>query len=133
MVWTKRPKYGNKKSYFGTEAFDSKLERDRYMYLQSCEKRGLISNLRKQVPFVLIENQYETAIEHLKTKDKEVQVLVEQKCSYIADFVFEKPNGDIVVEDTKGLKTPEYILKRKMMLYFHKIKIHEVKSPAEPF
>lgn len=126
-------KYHNHKSRFRNETFDSKLERDRYLFLQSCEKKGIISDLRKQVWFTLIDSQYKTAVQHLKTKDKEVQVLVEQKCSYVADFVYKVTlTGETVVEDTKGLKTPDYILKRKMMLFFHHIEIREIKTPAEP-
>ena len=41
------------------------------------------------------------------------------------DAYFEK-NGDFVVEDTKGVRTKEYIIKRKMLLYFHGIRIKEV-------
>jgi hypothetical protein len=37
-----------------------------------------------------------------------------------------KENGKFVVEDVKGRKTREYILKRKFMLYMHKIRVREV-------
>ena len=36
-----------------------------------------------------------------------------------------KVAGKEVVEDAKGMRTRDYILKRKMMLYFHGIKIQE--------
>ncbi len=48
--------------------------------------------------------------------------LLERECSYIADFVYIK-NGKIVVEDTKGVRTKEYIIKRKLMLYVHNIRV----------
>ena len=35
-------------------------------------------------------------------------------------------DGNEVVEDAKGHRTAEYILKRKMMLHFHGIRLHEV-------
>ena len=45
--------------------------------------------------------------------------------SYIADFVYKK-NGETIVEDTKGVRTKEYIVKRKLMLWVHHITITEV-------
>jgi len=44
---------------------------------------------------------------------------------YVADFVYET-DGFLVVEDVKGLKTRDYVLKRKMMLYMHGIRIQEI-------
>ena len=43
----------------------------------------------------------------------------------VADFVYVE-NGEKVVEDTKGMKTRDYIIKRKLMLYVHKVRIREV-------
>jgi hypothetical protein len=34
--------------------------------------------------------------------------------------------GETVVEDTKGFRTKDYVIKRKLMLWVHGIKIHEV-------
>ena len=51
--------------------------------------------------------------------------LIERECTYVADFVY-KENGQTVVEDTKGFRTKDYLLKRKMLLFFHGIKIKEV-------
>lgn len=126
-----RRKYGNKKIQNAFGEFDSALEYKRYLILKDEEGRGGIHNLRRQVPYLLIPNQYATEIVHLKTKDKEVEKLAERKVEYVADFVYEKDGKD-VVEDTKGLRLADYILKRKMMLYFHGIAIREVKKPTEP-
>jgi len=52
--------------------------------------------------------------------------VIEKECSYIADFVYNDEDGDLIVEDTKGIKTKDYIIKRKLMLYVHGIKITEV-------
>ena len=41
-------------------------------------------------------------------------------------FSLSSENGKIVVEDTKGLRTKDYIIKRKLMLYVHNIRIREV-------
>ena len=45
---------------------------------------------------------------------------------YIADFRYVDHEGNVVVEDTKGVKTPVYILKRKLMLRVHGIRVREV-------
>ena len=46
---------------------------------------------------------------------------------YIADFsYFDCDSGQITVEDAKGFKTPEYRLKKKLMLWIHGIRIKEV-------
>lgn len=129
----KRPKYGNSKTVFKGEEYDSKRERDRHIYLLNTERKGLISELKRQVTFHLLPAQYETVVKQLKTKTKEVSVCVERAVDYIADFTYMK-NGQLVVEDTKIAKKllpPEYVLKRKMMLYFHGIKIKEVYKPTD--
>lgn len=126
-----RRKYGNKKIKNAFGEFDSALEYRRFLILKDEEGRGVIRNLRRQVPYLLIPNQYATEIVHLKTKDKEVERLAERKVEYVADFVYEKA-GEEVVEDTKGMRLADYIIKRKMMLYLHGIAIREVKKPTEP-
>ena len=90
----------------------------------------MISDLQMQVPFVLIPAQYETVKSITKRgKEKISKKLVERECRYIADFVYQR-DGETVVEDTKGYKKggayATYTLKRKMMLYFHGIRIVEV-------
>ena len=49
-------------------------------------------------------------------------------CTYIADFEYdiERENGTIdhVIEDAKGIQTPEFKLKKKMMKAIHNIDIH---------
>ena len=50
---------------------------------------------------------------------------IERQCVYIADFVYTKDNK-LIVEDTKGFRTPEYRIKRKLMLYIHNIRITEI-------
>lgn len=128
-----RRKYGNSKTVFKGVEYDSKRERDRHIFLLDAERRGIISDLRRQVTFHLLPAQYETVEKQLKTKTKEVSVCVERAVDYIADFTYMK-DGQLVVEDTKIAKKllpPEYVLKRKMMLYFHGIKIKEVYKPTD--
>jgi hypothetical protein len=53
--------------------------------------------------------------------------VVERECSYIADFVYhDVKSGNLIVEDAKGFKTEKYIIKKKLMLWVHGIRIKEV-------
>lgn len=108
-----RRKYGNKKVVIGHETFDSKKEALRWQLLTSMEEIGVISELERQVKFELLPSQ--------RINGK----VVERECSYIADFVYTE-NGKKVVEDTKGFKTKDYIIKRKLFLYRYGIRIQEV-------
>lgn len=108
----KRPKYGNKK----TGKNDSKKESLRAADLHLQEKLGIIHDLQEQVKFELIPAQYEI----INGK----RVCIERACNYIADFVYIK-DGELTVEDAKGFKTKDYIIKRKLMLKEHGIKVLE--------
>lgn len=110
---SKRSKYGAKKVTVNGIQFDSKREARRYLDLSAMEMAGQIQDLQLQVKYELIPNQM---------IDGKV---AERAVSYVADFVY-KRNGETVVEDSKGHRTKDYILKRKMMLYFHGIRITEV-------
>ena len=101
-------KYGNRRQ----NGFDSQKEFNRYAELALLQKAGKISNLQRQVRFVLIPAQY---------KDGKC---IYRSCTYVADFVY-KQDGQTVVEDTKGFKTPEYIIKKKLMFQVHGIVIRE--------
>lgn len=106
-------KYHNKKVCYNGISFASKKEARRYSELLLLERAGVITDLQMQVPFVLIPSQ--------RINGK----VVERECKYIADFVYTE-NGKKVVEDTKGMRTKDYIIKRKLMLYIHGIQIKEV-------
>lgn len=108
---TKRNKYHAKK--VGGHA--SKKEHDRANQLKLWQRAGLISNLREQVPYELIPAQ--------RFEDG----TLERACKYIADFVYtDNESGNTVVEDTKGFRTKEYIIKRKLMLFRYGIRIKEI-------
>lgn len=110
-----RSKYGAKKTVVDGIVFDSRKESRRYVELKLLQKAGEISNLELQKKFLLIPSQ--------KLGGK----VVERECSYVADFVYtDTKTGNIVVEDTKGIKTKDYIIKRKLMLYVYGIKISEI-------
>ena len=107
-------KYGNKKVTIDGLTFDSKREANRYTELKLLVCGGVITNLQTQVKFELIPSQ----------KDDKGKV-IERAVNYIADFVY-KENGKTVVEDTKGFKTKDYIIKRKLMLFKYDIRIIEI-------
>ena len=109
----KATKYGSKKVEFDGKTFDSKKEANRYYELRLLEREGAISDLQTQVKFELIPSQ--------RINGK----VVERPCTYIADFVYME-NGQKVVEDTKGFKTTDYIIKRKLLLWVHGIRIREI-------
>ncbi len=107
----------------GTHA--SQKEHNRAATLKLWQRAGVISNLREQVSFELIPAQYGECGTDLKGKP--VRVCLERACKYIADFVYtDKKTGQTIVEDTKGVLTEVYKIKRKLMLYVHGIRIKEV-------
>ena len=110
-------KYYNQKIEVHGNTFDSLKEYRRYCDLSMLQKAGIITDLQRQVEIELIPAQYA----EVNGKRK----CVERKCSYIADFVYYE-NGKKVVEDTKGVKTKEYIIKRKLCLFLKGIRIKEV-------
>lgn len=110
--WTK---YNNKKITVDGQIFDSKKEASRCEELRLLEKAGEIKDLRTQVKFKLIPAQ----------RDEATGKVIERECSYKADFVYEE-DGKTVVEDVKGFRTKEYVVKRKLMLWRYGIRIREV-------
>lgn len=105
--------------------FPSGKEAERWLFLREAEKRGEISGLQRQVKFELLPSFYKEEIVHLKTKDKIKRRLFQNPVSYIADFVYQK-DGQTVVEDTKGFRTKEYVIKKKMMYALKGIEIQEI-------
>ena len=122
--YNKNNKYSNQKVTIDGETFDSKREAKRYCELKLLERAGEIRHLRRQEKFLLIPSQYEEVID---AKGKPKQKCIERECVYIADFVYQDfRTGELVVEDTKGVRTKEYIIKRKLMLKEYGIKISEI-------
>lgn len=114
-------KYHAKKDYRKangeTVKFDSRKEARRYDELRLLERAHQISDLQRQVKFVLIPAQRDP-------KGK----LIERQCYYVADFTYKDSRGNLVVEDTKSeaTRTPVYIVKRKLMLWVHGIRVREI-------
>lgn len=109
-------KYGAKRISLSGKKHDSLAESRRYSELSRLARLGVISDLKRQVPFELIPAQY-----------SEDGKLLERAVTYKADFTYYK-DGKLVVEDVKGVKTKDYIIKRKLMLYVHKIKLVEIEE-----
>ena len=129
MAWKRYAgnKYGSRKVEVNGIVFDSKREAARYQELLLLEKAGEIKDIRRQVKYVLIPAQYEHPE---STTRKGRGRCVERGCAYIADFVYKTilPDGDTltIVEDTKGFRTKDYIIKRKLMLSVYGIRIREI-------
>ena len=110
-----RSKFGNRKVTVGGETFDSMREYNRWCSLKLLQRAGKISELKRQVKFVLIPAQRD-----------QVGKLVEREVSYVADFVYvDMDRGVKVVEDAKGYRTEVYKIKKKLMLWVHGIRIKE--------
>ena len=105
-----RNKYHAEKS----GGYASRKEHRRANELRLMQCAGLITNLREQVSYEIIPAQYGADGK-----------LIERACSYVADFVYTDENGNTVVEDTKGMRTDVYRIKRKLMLHVHGIRITE--------
>lgn len=128
-------KYQAKKVVVDDITFDSQKEARRYCELKMLERAGKITDLDLQKVFELIPAQYEETGEVYKSGKNKGQPkrgkCIEQAVTYKADFYY-KENGREVVEDVKGYRDPSsgayarYIIKRKMMLYFHGIRIQEI-------
>ena len=98
----------NKYRAVRTNGYASKREASRAAELKLLEKAGRITHLQEQVVFVLVPKS-----------------AGERAVTYRADFVYLE-NGQQVVEDTKGYRTPVYRLKRRLMQHIHDITIREV-------
>ena len=119
-------KYHSKKITLDGQEFQSKREAKRWAELWYLQRAGQISGLERQVKFVLIPAQREPDTIGKRGGVKKGKLL-EREVAYFADFVYQDlKTGELVVEDTKGIRTTEYIIKRKLMLYVHHIKIHEI-------
>jgi hypothetical protein len=86
-------------------------EANRWCELKMLEKAGLIQDLQRQVKFELIPKQDGERAVH-----------------YVADFVYVE-GGKKIVEDVKSAatkKNKEYVIKRKLLLWRHGIRIKEI-------
>ena len=127
-------KYGAKKitDPFTGFVFDSKKEYNRWCNLRLLERAGKISDLKRQVTFELIPTQREESTEVYKAGPQKglpkPGVIIEKAVDYVADFTYYQ-DGEYIVEDTKGYKKGAayqlFVIKRKMMLSVHGIRVKE--------
>lgn len=103
-------KYGNRKTVYGGRNFDSVLEANFAMTLDTLRKATdpffRVTNIEYQVRYPIVVNSVKI-------------------CTYVADFVVTYADGHAEVIDAKGLKMPVYNLKKKLMLAAHGIDIKE--------
>ena len=108
----KENKYHNTKIEYNGIKFDSIKEKNRYVGLKQLEDLGIIKDLKLQVKFEL-QPSYQYNGETIRA------------INYYADFTY-KEDGKLIVEDTKGFRTKEYLIKKKMLLYKYDIDFREV-------
>jgi hypothetical protein len=127
----KSSKYHSKKVTVNGITYASQKEYERFCALSLLQRAGAIQDLKYQVPFELIPAQFEIIPTgefykrgELKGQPKTKRVCVEQSVKYVADFTYTE-NGKQIVEDSKGFRTADYKIKRKLMLYIHGIRIKE--------
>jgi hypothetical protein len=92
----RRSKYGNVPTEAFGHKFASQIEAEHYVSLRSAERRGEIRGL-------IVHPRYRLEISGVTV------------CHYIADFEFSNKRGELVVQDVKGVETPVFRLKRKLM------------------
>lgn len=95
-------KFGAKKTTIDGIRFDSKKEANRYLELKLLKLGGNISHLELQPEFIIHDG--------FECRGKKYRVI-----KYRADFKYIE-NGQTIVEDVKGFKTPVYNIKKKMFL-----------------
>lgn len=99
----KRSKYRNRRT---DDGFASRREKRRFNELCLLQMKGEISDLKTQVPFVIIPKNSKF-----------------RACKYIADFTYLDSQGQLVVEDAKGFSTYEFKIKQKLMYHMHGIEV----------
>lgn len=123
-----RPKYFAKKVEYDGHVFDSNKEMLRYKWLKEREGKGEIEDLQLQVKFNLLPVQREPDTVGARGGVHKGKIL-EREVNYVADFTYIE-DGEMVVEDVKGYKDSTayavYVIKRKLMLWMHGIRIKEI-------
>ena len=103
----KKSKFKNRRCIANGITFDSIHEAKRYVVLFYKQSAGEIFKLEIHKKFNIVVNG-------------------EKICTYESDFTYFNKSGARIVEDAKGVKTPVYKLKKKLMLAVHGITITEV-------
>jgi hypothetical protein len=106
VVPRSKSKYGAMPTRIDGHRFASKKEGMRYVLLKDMANRGEIEELELQPRFAI------------EIKGRKI-------CTYVADFQY-RLDGDLVVEDVKGVRTPVYRLKKKMVEAVYDFAITEI-------
>lgn len=131
----KSNKYHNQKVEVDGIMFDSKKESQRYLVLKQAQADGIISELALQPKFELIPAVKETYIEHLKTKDRVRERVVQRPITYNGDFSYFK-EGQLVIEDVKASPhlaaiDKAFLIKEKLFRYINGFSIKRVYHPND--
>jgi hypothetical protein len=106
----KRSKYNNVKTTVDGITFDSKAEAKYYQNLKLLEMAGEVEGVELQTPFALTVSGF----------------LI---CTYRSDFTFTtRKDKKFHVVDCKGVRTKDFILKKKLMRAIYGIEIEEVRA-----
>ena len=105
-------KYGNKRVTVDGIRFDSIREANRWQELKLMERAGAVRDLQRQVSFELIPSQ--------RVNGRQLKPI-----QYIADFSYLDERGNRVIEDSKGVQTPVYRIKKRMLLWLYGIEVLE--------
>lgn len=98
-------KYNAQKKEIDGIKFDSKRESEYYIIYKEKQNNGEISNLRMQVPYVLMDA-------YTNGEGKKIR-----KMEYVADFVYEDKEGKTHVIDVKGIVLAPFKIKKKIFDY----------------
>ena len=98
-----RSKYGAIKTMVDGITFDSNRESVRYRELRNMQRAGMVKNITLQPKFLLQDG-------YRRSDGKRIRAI-----NYIADFKVEYPDGHIEIEDSKGIETPIFKIKRKLL------------------
>jgi hypothetical protein len=136
----RRSKYGAVKTEIDGIVFASKAEARRYAELRLLEKAGEITRLQIQPKFDIyvevrtVAERLKAAARRLRKQNPDLPRV--KVCTYVADFAYDQKTLSAsendhyvrVVEDVKGMKTPVYRLKKKLVEAQYGIEITEVTS-----
>ena len=117
-------KYHSRKVVTEDGVFDSRKEYKRWLELKTLERAGKIQDLERQVRIELIPAIREP--DRIGKRGGRIKgKVIERSVSYVADFKYYDPEIGYIYEDVKGVRTKDYILKRKILLWRHGIKVRE--------
>jgi len=130
--------FKNKRVFYDSRWHASKHECECYKKFKLLLERKKITDLKCQFCFVLYPAVYYNRStgafllapfvpeENKKWKKPKGFVNLQPAYRYYADFVVYYPDGSVVVYDAKGVKTDEYLRKKKMMLKVRNIEVKEI-------